>query len=109
MRSAIRHSVSEVSAGARRVHPSSPRVTGRILGKWSTTSGAALYRRCMTVTDTQERLAGCQTSKQTFYSPKSDTGCVRYRAKNKAGGGRPNIQVEVATDLTVDLTLRQEM
>jgi Carboxypeptidase regulatory-like domain len=83
--------------------------TGRILGEVFDSSGAALAGATVTVTDTQRATSRVvQTDSSGNYAvPNLVPGVygVRAEAKGFKAVERPNIRVEVATDLTVDLTL----
>lgn len=83
--------------------------TGRILGEVVDPSGAALAGATVTVTDTQRATSRVvQTDSSGNYAvPNLVPGvyAVRAEAKGFKAVERPNIQVEVATYLTVDLTL----
>jgi len=83
--------------------------TGRILGEVVDPSGAALVGATVTVTDTQRATSRVvQTDSSGNYAvPNLVPGvyAVRAEAKGFKAVEHPNLRVEVATDLTVDLTL----
>ncbi|HEV2733116.1 MAG TPA: carboxypeptidase regulatory-like domain-containing protein, partial [Terriglobales bacterium] len=83
--------------------------TGRILGEVYDQSGAALAGATVTVTDTQRGTTRIVTTdiSGNYAVPNliPSVYVVRVEAKGFKVVERPNIQVEVATDLTVDVTL----
>jgi hypothetical protein len=83
--------------------------TGRILGEVHDQSGAALAGATVTVTDVQRGTKRTVTADQSgAYVVPSLTPSV-YVVRAEANGfkavERPNVQVEVATDVTVDVAL----
>ena len=83
--------------------------TGRILGEVYDQSGAALAGANVTVTDMQRGTTRTATTDASgnYAVPSLTPGLYKVRAEAKGFKAveRPNIQVEVATDLTVDLNL----
>ena len=83
--------------------------TGRILGTVHDQTGAALPAATVTVTDVQRGLTRTVTSDDSggYVVPNLTPGI--YTVRGEANGfktvERPNIQIEVATDVTVDLSL----
>jgi hypothetical protein len=83
--------------------------TGRILGEIHDQTGAAVAGATVTVTDVQ------RATKRTVQSDESGAYAIPslapsiYTVRAEAGGfkavERPNVQVEVATDVNVDITL----
>lgn len=83
--------------------------TGRILGSVTDSTGAAVAGASVLVTDTQRgatRTAATNTSGE-FAVPELQPGIYKVRAEAKGFKTveRPNIVVEVAVDLRVDITL----
>ena len=83
--------------------------TGRILGEVTDQSGAAVSGATVTVTDVQRATKRTVTTDQSgAYAVPSLTPSA-YTVRVEAGGfkavERPNVQVEVATDVNVDVTL----
>jgi len=83
--------------------------TGRILGTVRDQSGAALPAATVTVTDVQRGITRTVTADDSggYVVPNLTPGVYKVRAESKGFKTveRPNIQVEVATDLTVDVSL----
>jgi Carboxypeptidase regulatory-like domain len=83
--------------------------TGRILGTVRDQSGAALAAATMTVTDVQRGITRTVTTGDSgeYVVPNLTPGTYTVRAESRGFKTveRPNIQVEVATDLTVDVSL----
>src|SRR5713226_1956063 len=83
--------------------------TGRILGTVRDQSGAALPAATVTVTDAQRGITRTVTTDDSgeYVVPNLTPGIYMVRAESHGFKTveRPNIQVEVATDLAVDLSL----
>src|SRR6202158_5899295 len=83
--------------------------TGRILGTVRDQSGAALAAATVTVTDVQRGITRTVTTGDSgeYVVPNLTPGTYTVRAESRGFKTveRPNIQVEVATDLTVDVSL----
>src|ERR1700693_3627785 len=83
--------------------------TGRILGTVRDQSGAALPAATVTVTDVQRGITRTVTTGDSgeYVVPNLTPGTYTVRAESRGFKTveRPNIQVEVATDLTVDVSL----
>jgi hypothetical protein len=83
--------------------------TGRILGEVTDSSGAGLAGATVTVTDVQRATTRTVTADESGnYAVPNLTPSVysvRAEAKGFKRVERPNIQVEVATDVTVDVAL----
>lgn len=83
--------------------------TGRILGEVSDQSGASLAGATVTVTDMQRGTTRIATTDASgnYAVPSLTPGVYKVRAESKGFKAveRPNIQVEVASDLSVDLSL----
>src|ERR1022692_815881 len=83
--------------------------TGRILGTVSDPSGATLAAAKVTVTDVQRGLARTVTTDTSggYVVPNLTPGIYQVRAESPGFKTveRPNIQIEVATDLTIDISL----
>src|SRR5258708_612228 len=83
--------------------------TGRILGTVRDQSGAALAAATVTVTDVQRGITRTVTTGGSgeYVVPNLTPGTYTVRAESRGFKTveRPNIQVEVATDLTVDVSL----
>ncbi len=88
---------------------SSQTTTGRILGTVRDQTGAALPAATVTVTDVQRGITRTVTTDDSgeYIVPNLTPGIytVRAEAHGFKTVERPNIQVEVATDLSVDLSL----
>src|SRR6267143_1897412 len=83
--------------------------TGRILGTVRDQSGAALPAATVTVTDVQRGITRTVTTDDSgeYVVPNLTPGIYTVRAESRGFKTveRPNIQVEVATDLSVDVSL----
>src|SRR6202162_841442 len=83
--------------------------TGRILGTVRDQSGAALPAATVTVTDVQRGITRTVTTGDSgeYVVPNLTPGTYTVRAESRGFKTveRPNIQVEVATDLSVDVSL----
>ena len=83
--------------------------TGRILGTVSDPSGATLAAAKVTVTDVQRGIARTVTTDTSggYVVPNLTPGIYQVRAESPGFKTveRPNIQIEVATDLTIDISL----
>jgi Carboxypeptidase regulatory-like domain len=83
---------------------------GRILGTISDQSGAAVAGAKVTVTDVQRGTARTLTTDQTgsFVAPDLQPGVYKARVEAKGFKSieRPNITIEVATDVRADFTLQ---
>ncbi len=83
--------------------------TGRILGTVRDQTGAALPAATVTVTDVQRGVTRTVTADDSggYVVPNLTPGVYKVRAESKGFKTveRPNIQVEVASDLTVDVSL----
>src|SRR5882762_9043525 len=83
--------------------------TGRILGTVRDQSGATLPAATVTVTDAQRGITRTVTTDDAgeYVVPNLTPGIymVRAEAHGFKTVERPNIQIEVATDLSVDLSL----
>src|SRR5256885_9405801 len=83
--------------------------TGRILGMVRDQSGAALAGASVTVTDgqraTKRTVAADESGAYVVPNLTPSVYAVRAEAKGFKTVERPNIQVEVATDVTVDMAL----
>jgi len=83
--------------------------TGRILGTVRDQSGAALAAATVTVTDVQRGITRTVTTDDSgeYVVPNLTPGIYMVRAESRGFKTveRPNIQVEVATDLSVDVSL----
>jgi hypothetical protein len=83
--------------------------TGRILGTVRDQSGAALPAAIVTVTDVQRGITRTVTTDDAgeYVVPNLTPGIYTVRAESRGFKTveRPNIQVEVATDLSVDVSL----
>ncbi len=83
--------------------------TGRILGTVRDQSGAALPVATVTVTDVQRGITRTVTTDDSgeYVVPNLTPGIYTVRAESRGFKTveRPNIQVEVATDLSVDVSL----
>ncbi len=83
--------------------------TGRILGTVRDQSGAALPAATVTVTDVQRDITRTVTTDDSgeYVVPNLTPGIYTVRAESRGFKSveRPNIQVEVATDLSVDVSL----
>src|SRR6202140_2347225 len=84
-------------------------ITGRILGTVRDQSGAALPAATVTVTDVQRGITRTVTTDDSgeYVVPNLPPGIYSVRAESRGFKTveRPNIQIEVATDLSVDLSL----
>jgi Carboxypeptidase regulatory-like domain/TonB dependent receptor len=83
--------------------------TGRILGIVRDQSGAALPAATVTVTDVQRGITRTVTTDNSgeYVVPNLTPGIYMVRAESRGFKTveRPNIQVEVATDLSIDVSL----
>src|SRR6202790_4772568 len=83
--------------------------TGRSLGTVRDQSGAALPAATVTVSDVQRGITRTVTTDDSgeYVVPNLTPGIYTVRAESRGfkTGERPNIQVEVATDLSVDVSL----
>src|ERR1700687_3159078 len=83
--------------------------TGRIVGTVHDQSGAALADATVTVTDIQRAIRRTVTTDESgsyvFVSLTPSVYVVRAEANGFKTVERPSVQVEVATDVTVNLTL----
>lgn len=83
--------------------------TGRILGSVRDQTGAALPAATVTVTDVQRGITRTVTTDDSggYVVPNLTPGVYTVRAESRGFKTveHPNIQIEVATDLTVDLSL----
>jgi len=83
--------------------------TGRILGTVRDQSGAALPAATVTVTDVQRGITRTVTTDDSgeYVVPNLTPGIYTVRAESRGFKTveRPNIEVEVATDLSVDVSL----
>jgi hypothetical protein len=83
--------------------------TGRILGTVRDPSGAALPAATVTVTDVQRGITRTVTTDNSgeYVVPNLTPGIYMVRAESRGFKTveRPNIQVEVATDLSIDVSL----
>ncbi len=83
--------------------------TGRILGTVRDQTGAALPAATVTVTDVQRGVTRTVTADDSggYVVPNLTPGIYKVRAEAKGFKTveRPNLQVEVASDLTVDVSL----
>lgn len=83
--------------------------TGRILGTITDQTGAAVTGANITVTDVQRGITRSVATDETggYVVPNLIPGLYKVRAEAKGFKTveRPNVQVEVATDLSVDLSL----
>jgi Carboxypeptidase regulatory-like domain/TonB dependent receptor len=83
--------------------------TGRILGTVRDQSGAALPAATVTVTDVQRGITRTVTTDDSgeYVVPNLTPGIYMVRAESRGFKTveRPNIQVEVATDLSIDVSL----
>src|SRR5216683_3088812 len=83
--------------------------TGRILGTVRDQSGAALPAATVTVTDAQRGITRTVTTDDSgeYVVPNLTPGIYTVRAESRGFKTveRPNIQIEVATDLSVDVSL----
>jgi len=84
--------------------------TGRILGAVTDQSGAAVAGATVTVTDTQRGATRTLTTDETgtFVAAELQPGAYKIRAGAKGfkSAERPNVQIEVATDVRADFTLQ---
>src|SRR5260370_37927730 len=83
--------------------------TGRILGTVRDQSGAALPAATVTVSDVQRGITRTVTTDDSgeYVVPNLTPGTYKVRAESRGFKTveRPNIQVEGATDLSVDVSL----
>ncbi len=84
--------------------------TGRILGTTHDQSGAVVAGATITVTDVQRGVSRSMTTDQAgvYVFPDLSPGVYKLRAEAKgfATVERPSIQVQVATDVTADVTFQ---
>ena len=83
--------------------------TGRIVGTVHDQSGAAMPNATVSITDVQRGLNRTVTTDDAggYVVPSLDPGIYKVRAKSRGFKTveRPNIQVEVASDVTIDMSL----
>src|SRR6202046_2181340 len=84
--------------------------TGRILGTLTDQSGAAVRGASVVITDVQRGTARNMTTDESggYAGPDLQPGTYRIRVEVKGFKSveRPNVQIEVATDVRVDFTLQ---
>src|ERR1700683_3093846 len=84
--------------------------TGRLLGTLTDQSGAAVRGASVVITDVQRGTSRTMTTDETggYAGPDLQPGTYRIRVAVKGFKSveRPNVQIEVATDVRVDLTLQ---
>ena len=84
--------------------------TGRILGTLTDQSGAAVAGASVVVTDVQRGTSRTMTTDESggYAGPDLQPGTYRIHVEVKGFKSveRPNVQIEVATDLRVDFTLQ---
>jgi Carboxypeptidase regulatory-like domain/TonB dependent receptor len=84
--------------------------TGRILGTLTDQSGAAVRGASVVITDVQRGTSRTMTTDETggYAGPDLQPGTYRIRVEVKGFKSveRPNVQIEVATDVRVDFTLQ---
>ena len=84
--------------------------TGRILGTITDPSGAAVAGANVTITDVQRGISRSFTTDESgaYAAPNLEPGTYRVRAEGKGFKTleRPNVQLEVATDVRLDFALQ---
>src|SRR6202046_520846 len=84
--------------------------TGRILGTLTDQSGAAVRGASVVITDVQRGTSRTMTTDESggYAGPDLQPGTYRIRVEVKGFKSveRPNVQIEVATDVRVDFTLQ---
>src|SRR6202050_3839574 len=84
--------------------------TGRLLGTLTDQSGAAVRGASVVITDVQRGTSRTMTTDETggYAGPDLQPGTYRIRVAVKGFKSveRPNVQIEVATDVRVDFTLQ---
>ena len=84
--------------------------TGRILGTLTDQSGAAIANATVVITDIQRGAARSMTTDESgnYTASNLQPGAYRIRAEAKGfkTAERPNVQIEVATDVRADFTLQ---